>query len=123
MSLRSQESLQHADRLRAAAMAQTPAPAEAWKRASPVKRVEQVVAVIGANPVFNAKGIAVLEARDDGQIIVRLKIKLSPGARGALLLDLEASLKSVIDPGLAVWHESLGDRNSLRNLRGIEIKS
>ena len=37
--------------------------------------------------------------------------------------DLEAFLKESIDPGLVVWLEPLGDRSSLRNLRGIEVKS
>jgi hypothetical protein len=32
-------------------------------------------------------------------------------------------LKAHIDDALTVWLEPLGDRNSLRNLRGIEVKS
>ena len=45
------------------------------------------------------------------------------GKRGPLLLDFEVFLKEAIDPGLVVWLEPLGDRNSLRNLRGIEVKA
>lgn len=41
--------------------------------------------------------------------------------RGTLLMDAEDALQSVL-PGAVVWHEPLGDRNSLRNLRGIEVK-
>lgn len=41
--------------------------------------------------------------------------------RGTLLLDYEAALVKTV-PGAVVWHEALGDRNSLRNLRGIEVK-
>jgi hypothetical protein len=36
---------------------------------------------------------------------------------------LEDYLKESIDAGLVVWLEPFGDRNSLRNLRGIEVKS
>ena len=35
---------------------------------------------------------------------------------------LEEDLKLNIDKGLTVWCEPLGDKNSLRNLRGIKIK-
>ena len=60
---------------------------------------------------------------DDGQVIVRLQESLPASQRGGLLLDLEDFLKGAVDPGLAVWLEGLGDRNSLRNLRGIEVKA
>ena len=59
----------------------------------------------------------------DGQVIVNLLESLSADKRGPLLLDLEELLKGSVDPGLVVWLESLGDRSSLRNLRGIEVKS
>ncbi|MHB1141714.1 MAG: hypothetical protein ACYC1T_08155 [Sulfuricaulis sp.] len=67
--------------------------------------------------------LVIAAAKEDGQIIVNLTEPLAAGKRGQLLLDLEAFLKESIDPGLAVWLEPLGDRNSLRNLRGIEVKS
>ena len=41
--------------------------------------------------------------------------------RGTLLLNLEAILKKEIDDGISIWHIPLGDKNSLRNLRGIEV--
>ncbi len=56
-------------------------------------------------------------------MIVRLLVPVPAGKRGTLLLDLEAGLKQLIDPGLVVWLEPLGDRSSLRNLRGIEVRS
>lgn len=56
------------------------------------------------------------------QIIVRIKNPLNAGERGSLLLDFEDKLKNVIDQALVVWVEPLGDKNSLRNLRGIEVK-
>lgn len=55
-------------------------------------------------------------------MIVGLRVPVPADKRGTLLLDLEASLKESIDPGLVVWLEPLGDRSSLRNLRGIEVK-
>ena len=48
--------------------------------------------------------------------------KVSPKDRGTLLLDLEDELFKK-DERIRVWHIPLGDKNSLRNLRGIKIKN
>ncbi len=42
--------------------------------------------------------------------------------RGTLLLDAEDAIREATGLPFVVWHEPLGDRNSLRNLRGIEVK-
>ena len=52
--------------------------------------------------------------------IVELKKELPACERGKILLDLECHLCG-INPLLRVWHVALGDKNSLRNLRGISI--
>jgi len=64
----------------------------------------------------------VLYTKDDGQVIVKIKNSLKPSERGTLLLDLEELFKLEIDQGINLWAEALGDKNSLRNLRGIEVK-
>jgi hypothetical protein len=56
---------------------------------------------------------------------VNVTVRVPPmpaGARGTLLMDLEDRLRHKVSPALVVWHEAMGDRSSLRNLRGIEIK-
>jgi len=58
---------------------------------------------------------------DDGQIYFSFKKPISSSLRGIFLLDLEILLKNKIDPGIVIWCEPIGDKNSLRNLRGIEI--
>lgn len=63
-----------------------------------------------------------IEAKENGHVIVEFRDQHSASERGTLLLDLEDSLKANIDPGITVWLAPLGDRNSLRNLRGIEMK-
>jgi hypothetical protein len=59
----------------------------------------------------------------DGQIYFTFKKSISASQRGIFLLDLELLLKESIDSGIVVWCEPIGDKNSLRNLRGIEIIS
>ena len=51
---------------------------------------------------------------------VRLLKALPPRDRGSLLLDLEDELCK-LDANIRVWHTPLGDKNSLRNLRGVQL--
>ena len=105
------------------AKASTPSPGLAWQKLSDAERRARVVGAL-QNGMETLNGVVVIAAaKEDGQIIVNLTESLSASKRGQLLLDLEEFLKNTIDPGLAVWLEPLGDRNSLRNLRGIEVKA
>lgn len=101
----------------------TPTPGYAWCQLSDDERLALVNKIVGANMASLNKILATVEAKLDGQVIVKLLEPVSADKRGALLLDFEAFLKESIDPGLVVWLEPFGDRSSLRNLRGIEVKS
>ena len=101
----------------------TPTPAPEWLRHSEAERLSLLERVVASKPAAFREQVSVTQAKDDGQVIVKLKESLSAGERGTLLLDFEAFLKEAIDPGLVVWVEALGDKNSLRNLRGIEVKA
>lgn len=101
----------------------TPSPGREWRELSDAERHTRVTNALQTGMAALNGAIVIAAAKDDGQIIVNLVEPLSAGKRGQLLLDLEAFLKEAIDPGLAVWLEPLGDRNSLRNLRGIEVKA
>ena len=53
-------------------------------------------------------------------VIVELHEKVTPGERGSILLDLEDKL-CLVEPTIRVWHSMIGDKNALRNLRGINV--
>ena len=98
-------------------------PTAAWQDKTDAERLRLVGAAIdqlaqGAKPKMLA-----VAAKSDGQVIVRFHEPMGPGERGTVLLDLEEGLKQVVEPGLTVWLEAMGDRNSLRRLRGIEVVS
>ena len=101
----------------------TQAPSERWSN----MRYDERLGVIRKALVANSSGIGanlvVTSTKEDGQVIVSFKEQVGAAMRGSILLDLEVYLKATIDQGLTVWLEPLGDRNSLRNLRGIEVKS
>lgn len=102
---------------------ETPTPESAWCQLSENARLALVNNTVAVNTAFSNKTLIAVEAKLDGQVIIRLLETVSADKRGTLLLDLEAFLKESIDPGLVVWLEPFGDRSSLRNLRGIEVKS
>lgn len=106
-----------------AANAVTPTPGNAWRRLSCAERQALVKNSLNGMPAISDDVLDVVETKEDGQVIMRLIEPLSADKRGALLLDVEAYLKETIDEALVVWLEPLGDKSSLRNLRGIEVKS
>lgn len=53
-------------------------------------------------------------------VYVNFLEKVSPSKRGTVLLNLEDELCNVNDK-IRIWHIPLGDKNSLRNLRGIKL--
>lgn len=112
---------------------ETPSTGSVWRQLSDAERISRVKDVLRAGPEDFKKillflaFLSVKRAKEDGQIIVELlelnNEPLPASQRGTLLLDFEEFLKKGIDEGLVVWVEPLGDRNSLRNLRGVEVKS
>ena len=105
------------------ATAVTPTPGHAWRQLSDDKRIALVHDTVAARMAPLSRMLVIAEAKPDGQVIISLLEPIPADRRGTLLLDLEEMLKQAIDPGLAIWLEPLGDRNSLRNLRGIEVKA
>ena len=102
---------------------ETPAPVAAWTALDERQRVDQILGRLDVGPEQFLSQIQIITALADGQVIVLIKQSMAAEQRGALLLDLEAYLKETIDAALTVWLEPVGDRNSLRNLRGIEVKA
>ena len=101
----------------------TPVPSYAWSQLSDDERLVLVNDKLRADMAHLNGILAVSEAKPDGQVIVKLIEPVPADKRGTLLLDFEAFLKESIDSGIVVWLEPFGDRSSLRNLRGIEVKS
>lgn len=110
------------DRVKHYADVPTPAPGAAWTALNERQRVDQVKNKLEASPRQLLSQIEIVTAKADGQVILRMKQSLPASQRGPFLLDLEDYLKD-IDRALVVWLEPLGDKNSLRNLRGIEVKA
>jgi hypothetical protein len=100
----------------------TPVPGAAWIALSERQRVDLVKNKLEASSRQFLSQIEIMTAKADGQVIVHMKQSLPASQRGSYLLDLEDYLRD-IDQAIVVWLEPLGDKNSLRNLRGIEVKA
>ena len=55
-------------------------------------------------------------------VYLELEQPLSAAERGTVLLDAEDYLRKNIHDGIRIWLQPMGDKNSLRKLRGIEMK-
>lgn len=101
----------------------TPTPGSEWIGMSESQRLARLRGSLAKGMPALEQLLVITAVKDDGQVIVSLKEQLPADKRGTVLLDIEAFLKKTVDQGLAVWLEGLGDKNSLRNLRGIEVKA
>ncbi len=99
----------------------SPTVSASWVASTLPERLSLLSNAVGKLASF-ASGIDIADARSDGQVIVKFTEPVGPEVRGTRLLDLEEILKVNVDPGITIWLEPLGDKNSLRNLRGIEVK-
>jgi hypothetical protein len=64
-----------------------------------------------------------VSARNDCFVTFEFKTSIPANIRGAYLLRLESHLKQNVDPSITLWIAPVGDKSSLRNLRGIEVKN
>jgi len=100
--------------------APTPTPSQKWLELNQDERFNIVSEELVNSKFENL--IVISRVLENGQVYVSLTDIIPSSQRGTLLLDFEALLKHKIDLSINVWCEPLGDKNSLRKLRGIHIK-
>ena len=99
----------------------SPVTHESWQEMSATERLDLINQKISGRDEFTV--INTTSSNKNGQVFINLKEEIPASTRGVLLLSSEAFLKDCIDQGINVWHEPIDDKNKLRKLRGIEIKS
>jgi len=103
------------------ANADTPVTQTTWKLMPDIERINLLNEQIGKKQDYMS--ISINKTTESGQVLITLDGKFTASKRGIYLLDFERYLKDNVDQGISVWCETIGDKNSLRNLRGIQIKS
>ena len=99
----------------------TPITGQNWKDKSEEERIMLVSKELKRSLLY--KDFEVSKAPSNGQIVLKIKHIIPANERGLLLLKLEEMLKLVIDKGITVWCEPVGDKSKLRQLRGIKINT
>ena len=99
----------------------TPITGQNWKDKSEEERIMLVSKELKRSLLY--KDFEIIKAPDNGQIVLKIDKIIPAKERGMLLLELEEMLKSVIDKGITVWCEPVGDKSKLRQLRGIKINT
>ena len=102
------------------ALAQSPRTGEEWNKVSELSRVEKISSLLKAHSEYSF--FEVVNAYDNGHIILKTDKQIPANQRGLLILELESIMKVKIDEGITLWLEPVGDKSKLRNLRGIELK-
>ena len=100
----------------------TPKVSPDWKNLSIPERKKQITDFLEKFYGENAN-ITVHKVPENGQVVLVMLEGLPANKRGTYLLNLEKLLKKNVDEGLTVWLEPVGDKSSLRKLRGVEIKT
>ena len=96
----------------------TPITSQDWRMKSEENRINIVSEILKKNSLY--RDFEVIKAPDNGQIVLKIERIIPASQRGLLLLELEEKLK-LIDKGITIWCEPVGDKSKLRKLRGVEI--
>ena len=96
-----------------------PVPSSKWVKSSEKERINNINAAMQNFP--GHEKIEIKSALTNGQVSIELNVVMAAHERGFFLLDFEEWIKKILDTGISIWHVPIGDKNSLRNLRGIEV--
>jgi hypothetical protein len=97
----------------------TPTPNKEWVAKSEIVRLEEINTQLKKDKAFDI--FLAINAQDSGQVVISINKAIPANERGLMLLELEKKLKLSIDESITIWCEPVGDRSTLRNLRGVKI--
>ena len=99
------------------AISESPKTGDKWKNLSEKERIDSLESILNSEEVY--KSFEVNAAKKDGQVVLRTEKSLPADIRGVFLLNLEKKFKMLLDQGINLWLEPVGDKNKLRKLRGV----
>ena len=99
----------------------TPSVNQKWVEMTDSDRLSKVSVELEKNSSWN--NIVIKSCNPSGQVFIELAVPMPSNCRSTIILDFELALKKSIDDAITVWNEPLGDKSSLRRLRGVVIKS
>tara|TARA_B110000503_G_C6840729_1_gene286742 strand:+ start:181 stop:534 length:354 start_codon:yes stop_codon:yes gene_type:complete len=103
------------------AVGETPQATSEWKKMPQKERMSLLGSAFNAFDVRFKNNLDLIFANDNGEVTFRFKSEPAVADRGEILMSLECVLKEKVFDFIYVSIEPLGDKNSLRRLRGIDI--
>lgn len=100
----------------------SPVPGKQWTDTQEIGRISQIKASLDKFDSEWSNKFSVVSARDNGFVIFEFKDTIPVQIRGMYFLNIESHLNRMIDKSITIWIAPVGDKSSLRNLRGIEVK-
>lgn len=100
----------------------SPVPGKQWADATEDDRVSQIKNSLNVFDSEWSQKFNVVSAKNNGFVVFEFKDSIPVQIRGMYFLNIENHLTKLIDKSITIWIAPVGDKSSLRNLRGIEVK-
>ena len=94
-----------------------------WSTQSESERLDQIKSMIHITDASWNEKFNIISARENGFVVFEFVKSIPVSERSKYLLDIESNLCEKLDSAITIWIAPVGDKSSLRNLRGIEVKS
>jgi len=102
---------------------QTPIASNTWSSSLEEDRIVQIELLINNYDKFWKEKFKIVSANDKAYVTMEFIKSIPVDERSSYFLRLESILCQEIDPSITIWISPVGDKSSLRNLRGIEVKT
>ena len=94
-----------------------------WSTQSESDRIDQIKSIVHDTDASWNDKFNIVSARKNGFVVFEFVQSIPVSERSKYLLDIESNLCEKLDSAITLWIAPVGDKSSLRNLRGIEVKN
>ena len=101
----------------------SPEPNESYIKLSEIDRLNLIESCLNNIDSNWNENFSLSSARENGFVVLEFKKSIVVDGRSSYLLDIESKLCKMVDNSITIWIAPVGDKSSLRKLRGIEVKN
>jgi hypothetical protein len=94
-----------------------------WVSLSETNRIEKIKFQLSEIDINWQSKYMVVSARDNGFVFFEFIKSIPVDERANYFLNIETYLCEKVEASITIWFAPVGDKSSLRNLRGIELKN
>ena len=101
----------------------SPEPNESYLKMAEIERLELIELMLNKIDSKWSENFTLVSARENGFVVLEFKQSILVAERASYLLNIESQLCQMVDNSITLWIAPVGDKSSLRKLRGIEVKN